>query len=385
MDSLMPRCLWLSVVVLPLASLLAEPPVNSVVQSLKPFVDDQVLAGAVALVADNEKVLDVGTIGWADISQKKPMRADTVFWIASMTKAITAAAVMTLVDEGLIKMDHPLTQYLPEFREQRVIVELDEAHTLLKPPVKPITLQDLLCHTSGLPFKSALEQPTLDALPLSVAVASHAAAPLIYQPDAKYQYSNAGINTAGRVLEIVLGQSYEAALDERILKPLGMKDTTFWPNDEQVSRLALSYRPTEDKSGLESFPISQLQYPLQDKGRYPMPGGGLFSTAADVARFCQMLLNQGLHEGKRILSKEAVKAMTQRQTPTDLKESYGYGLQVQADSYGHGGAHATNMKVHVTDGLVSVFLVQHAGWRNESGKQILPTFEKAALSRFGKK
>jgi CubicO group peptidase (beta-lactamase class C family) len=360
MDSLMPRCLWLSVVVLPLASLLAEPPVNSVVQSLKPFVDDQVLAGAVALVADNEKVLDVGTIGWADISQKKPMRADTVFWIASMTKAITAAAVMTLVDEGRIKMDHPLTQYLPEFREQRVIVELDEAHTLLKPPVKPITLQDLLCHTSGLPFKSALEQPTLDALPLSVAVASHAAAPLIYQPDAKYQYSNAGINTAGRVLEIVLGQSYEAALDERILKPLGMKDTTFWPNDEQVSRLALSYRPTEDKSGLESFPISQLQYPLQDKGRYPMPGGGLLSTAADVARFCQMLLNQGLHEGKRILSSEAVKAMTQRQTPTDLKESYGYGLQVQADSYGHGGAHATNMKVHVTDGLVTVFLANIA-------------------------
>jgi CubicO group peptidase (beta-lactamase class C family) len=221
-------------------------------------------------------------------------------------------------------------------------------------------------------------------VPLRVAVLSHASAPLNHQPDSKYQYSNAGINTAGRITEVLSGKSYEDFLDERILKPLGMVDTTFWPNDEQVGRLALSYKPTADKSDIEATPIGQLHYPLQDRARQPMPGGGLFSTARDVAKFCQMLLNGGTYQGKRVLSEAAVSAMTSRQTPAELKESYGFGLQVQPESYGHGGAHSTNMTINTKHGLVLVLMVQHAGWRNDSGKQVLPTFQQAALTAFGK-
>jgi CubicO group peptidase (beta-lactamase class C family) len=223
-------------------------------------------------------------------------------------------------------------------------------------------------------------------VPLRVAVLSHAAAPLIFQPDSKYVYSNAGINTAGRIAEVLSGMSFEQFLDARLLNPLGMTDTTFWPSDDQVARLALSYKPKADKSGIEPAPIGQLTYPLQDRARQPMPGGGLFSTARDVARFCQMLLNRGTLAGKRVLSENAVSAMTARQTPPDMKESYGFGLQVHADDYGHGGAHATNMTVNTKHGLVLVFLVQHTGgWRDDSGKKILPAFQEAAINAFGKK
>jgi CubicO group peptidase (beta-lactamase class C family) len=363
----------------------AEAPRSTIAAALQPFVDDHVLAGAVTIVADKEKVLDLTTVGWANIAGKKPMQADSVMWIASMSKAITGAAVMALVDDGKLSPEDPVKKFIPEFSSQRVISEQDDAHTLLVPAAKAITVQDTLCHTAGLPFKSGIEQPTLDMVPLRVAVLSHASAPLIHQPDSKYQYSNAGINTAGHVIEIVSGQSFEDFLDQRILKPLGMKDTSFWPTDEQVSRLALSYKANANKTDLEATPIVQLHYPLQDRQRQPMPGGGLFSTAADVTAFCQMLLNKGSHKGQRILSEKAVETMTSRQTPAELKESYGFGLQVQQDGYGHGGAHSTNMTVNTKEGLVMILMVQHAGWRNDSGKQVLPTFQKAALAEFGKR
>ena len=357
---------------------------GTLAQTLQPFVDARVLAGAVTLVADKDQILDITTVGWADVERKKPMREDTTFWIASMSKAMTAAAVMTLVDEGKLSPDDPVAKHLPEFKEQRVIAENDAKHTLLVPPATAMTVQDTLCHTSGLPFKSAIEQPVLDMVPLRVAVLSHAAAPLIYQPDGRYVYSNAGINTAGRIAEVLSGMSFEQFLDERLLRPLGMTDTTFWPGDDQVARLALSYKPSADKSGIEPVPISQLTYPLQNRARQPMPGGGLFSTARDVARFCQMLLNRGRFGGRRVLSEKAVATMTSRQTPPELKESYGFGLQVRPGEFGHGGAHATNMTVNTSRGLVLVFLVQHTGgWRDDSGKKILPAFQEAAIKAFG--
>jgi CubicO group peptidase (beta-lactamase class C family) len=164
-----------------------------------------------------------------------------------------------------------------------------------------------------------------------------------------------------------------------------MKDTTFWPNAEQISRLAKSYKGNKDKSDIEETPVGQLFYPLDDHlRREPMPAGGLFSTAADVARFGQMLLGHGEFEGKRLLSEAAVKTMTSRQTPAALKESYGFGFAVNGPTYGHGGAYSTNLSVDSQMGLVLVFMVQNAGWRNDDGKKILPAFTKAAVDTFGK-
>lgn len=352
---------------------------------LQPFVDSRLIAGAVTLVASRDQVLDLSTVGFADVAAKKAMTKDALFWIASMSKPITAAALMILVDEGKVKVDNPVEKYLPEFQGQMVIAEKDESHVLLKKPAHPIRVRDILSHTSGLAPRSPIETPALDLFPLATRVRSYAALPLLHEPESKYLYSNEGINTAGRIIEVVSGMKYEDFLDGRLFQPLGMKDTTFWPNAAQIARLAKSYKANNDKSDIEETRISQLSYPLDDRvSRQPMPGGGLFSTATDMARFGQMLLRGGEFDGQRILSETAVKTMTSRQTPAALKESYGFGFAVNGATFGHGGAYNTNLSVDSQLGLVLVFMVQNGGWRNDDGKKIQPVFTKAAVEIFGK-
>jgi CubicO group peptidase (beta-lactamase class C family) len=354
-----------------------------VADSLKPFVDNHSLAGAVVLVADRNQVLALEAIGYADVSAGQKMLTDALFWIASMSKPITAALLMMFVDDGKVKLDDPVQKYLPEFREQWLSVYKDKDVQVLKKPKQPITVRQILSHTSGMPFASAMEQPTLDLLPLRDAVRSYALTPLLFEPGSKYQYSNAGINTAGRIIEVVSGKPYEEVLQKRLFEPLGMKDTTFWPNAKQLGRLAKSYRPNKAGNDLEEIRIGQLQYPLSDRKRQPMPAGGLFSTAEDVGRFCQMMLNRGVFQGKRILSEAAVKEMTSKQTGEGIKIGYGLGWSTGGDGFGHGGAYATNMTVDSKRGLITVFLVQHAGFPGNGG-QSHGAFEKAARERFGK-
>jgi CubicO group peptidase (beta-lactamase class C family) len=286
-----------------------------------------------------------------------------------------------LVDDGKVKLDDPVDHYLPEFKDVWLVMEQDKTRLLLGKPKHPITIRNLLSHTSGMPFKSALEEPTLDRLPLAVAVRSYAMTPLQFEPGSKFLYSNAGINTAGRVIEVVSGIPYEEFLQRRLFGPLGMKDTTFRPSDEQLARLAKAYRPGANKTGLEETPITQLAYPLSDRKRQPMPAGGLFSTAQDVGRFCRMILGGGVFEAKRYLSAEAVAEMTRKQTGA-LKEGYGLGWSVGGGTYGHGGAYATSMTIDPARGLIAVFLVQHAGFPGDGGKS-QAAFLSAALERFG--
>jgi len=360
----------------------AAEPAKTMASAVQPFVDHHTLAGAVMLVASKDKVLGLEAAGWSDIAARKAMKTDALFWIASQSKAMTAAALMMLADEGKVNLGDPVEQYLPEFKGQMLVVELDAEHILLRKPAHPITVREILSHTSGLPFSSPMEQPTLDGLPLRDAVRSYAMGPLQFPPGSKYQYSNAGINTAGRIIEVVSGMPYERFLEERLLKPLGMKDTTFWPSASQVKRLAKSYKPNSDKTGLEETTISQLQYPLSNRAhRYPMPAGGLFSTAADTARFCQMILSGGVREGKRILSEEAIKQLTSRQTPPEIQDSYGLGLAVGPDWCGHGGAFATNMKIDRGRGLVFVWMVQHNGFPGNGGAS-QEAFNQAAVAAF---
>ena len=356
----------------------AEPGVSI---ALQPFVESGSLAGAVTVVANKDKVLSLETVGFMDVGAKQAMKTDSLFWIASMSKPITGTALMLLVDEGQVKLDDPIEKYLPEFKELQVTVANSAE---LKKPSRLVTVRDVMSHTSGMPFKSAKEQPTLDGLSLKVAVLSYAATPLQSEPGAKYQYSNAGINTGARIIEVVSGMSYEDFMDQRLFKPLGMKDTTFWPNEEQVTRLAKPYKPSTDKTKLEETTISQLIYPLSNRhNRYPMPAGGLFSTASDVATFCRMLLNGGELNGKRYLSEAAIKTMTSKQTGDAVKDGYGIGWSTNGMTFGHGGALATNMTIDPQRGLITVFLVQHAGFPGEGGKSH-GAFVKAANEAFGK-
>ncbi len=176
---------------------------------------------------------------------------------------------------------------------------------------------------------------------------------------------------------------YEKFMDKRLFEPLGMKDTTFWPSEDQLKRLAKSYKPNEDKNGLVEVKIGQLKYPLNDRTRQPMPAGGLFSTATDVGRFCQMVLNGGKFNGKRYISEDAVKQMATTQIGDPAKGGYGLGWSTHGNGvFGHGGAQATNMTIDPQHGLITVFMVQHAGFPKD-GNKAHGAFQKAALQRYG--
>lgn len=345
--------------------------------AVQPFVDRHELAGAVTMVAAKDSILDVEAFGYADIAAGREMTPDALFWIASMSKPITATAVMMLVDEGKLSLDDPIEKYLPEFKGLMVVSEQDDEHTLLRRPSQLPTVRHVLSHTSGMRFSSPLEVPTLDRLELRDSVRSHALQPLQWEPGSRYQYSNAGINTAARIIEVVTGQSYADFMQQRLFDPLIMPDTTFWPSEEQVARLAKSYKPNADKTDLEETTISQLTYPLTDRARTPMPAGGLFSTAADLTRFCQMILNDGELDGVRYLSSESVHAMTNRQTGEGIKEDYGLGWSTGGGTFGHGGAMATNMTIDPARDLITIWMVQHAGFPG-NGNQAQGAFRQAA-------
>jgi len=360
----------------------AESP-QTLAAAVQPFVNNHTLAGAVMLVASSNQTLSLQAVGYMDIARQRPMRTDALFWIASQSKPITAAALMMLVDEGKVNVDDPVEKYLPEFKGQWMTEEKDADHLLLKRPAHPITVRNVLSHTSGLPFSSPIEKPTLDLLPLAARVRSYAMLPLDFEPDGKYSYSNAGINTAARIIEVVSGMPYEQFMEQRLFKPLKMKDTTFWPTAKQVQRLAKSYKANAAKNGLEETPVTQLRYPLTDRSREPMPAGGLFSTASDVARFCQMILNGGTLDDKRYLSESAVKQMTSKQTPDAVKEKYGFGWSTADGEFGHGGAYATNMTIDPQHGLIFIWMVQHASFPGDGAKS-RDAFMQAARAAFAK-
>jgi CubicO group peptidase (beta-lactamase class C family) len=371
---------------------------QSVSSSLQPFVDRHVLAGAVTLVASPEKVLSLEAVGFADIAAHKPMKTDALFWIASQSKPMTATALMMLVDEGKVALNDAVEKYLPEFKGQMLAVEKDQDHVLLNKPTRPITVRDVLSHTSGLPFMSRAEHK-IDTYPLQVSVMSYAMTPLNNQPGAHYDYSNAGINTAGRIIEVVSGMPYEKFMEQRLFKPLGMKDTTFRPTESQIKRVAKSYKPNATKDGLEETLIDQLTYPLSNRQRGVCPAGGYFSTASDLSLFCRMILNGGTLDGKKYLSAASVREMTSTQTgrlqDKDNGES-GYGLgwsttrktPLNPDvavpgGCGHGGAYATHFWIDPGQRLITIFMVQHAGYPGTEGGNIQPAFAKAALEKFG--
>ena len=356
---------------------------------LQPFVDDGSMAGAVMLVGSKDKILDLEAVGYSDLTAKKPMTTNDFFWIASMSKAMTASLVMMLVDEGKANVDDPVEKYLPEFKGQMVVDPKDPTHTP-HAPSHPITIREILSHTSGIPFRPPGEKGPLDNRRLADEVALYARNPLIFDPGTQYVYSNAGIGTGARIVEVVSGEPYEKFMQERLFAPLGMIDTTFWPTDEQVSRLAKSYDGPATAPGqpvdphapkLTEISLTQLTYPLTDHTRrFPMPAGGLFSTATDVSKFCQMFLNDGTYEGRQILSPAAVQLMTTKETGLQVKVGYGFGWSLDGKGgFSHGGAYKTYMGVEPERGIVMVFLVQQGShWGTERGKDILHTFVQAA-------
>ena len=354
--------------------------------AMQECIAKQEVPGVVTLVATRDQVLHVEAAGLADIAAKTPMRTNSICWIASMTKPITATAVLMLQDEGKLSVDDPVARYLPELGD------------LKAPGGKPakLTLRHLLTHTSGMP-EAAVEQYRT-AHSLADLIPFYAGKPLKFEPGSKWQYCQSGINSLGRIVEVVSGQSFPDFLQKRLFDSLGMKDTTFYLSSKQLPRLAKSYRRTE--AALQEEPIGFLAgHPPTDRHRYPAPNGGLFSTAPDYAKFCQMILNQGTLDGKRYLKPESVRLMTSIQTG-DLKTGFtdgnGWGLgwcvvrqpqgvtaMLSAGTCGHGGAYGTQAWIDPVKQVIYILMVQRSNFPNADASEVRRAFQSAAAGALG--
>ncbi len=354
-------------------------PINSYLERL---ATNHTFAGSVTLVADKDRITYLKAVGLSDLASHAPMTPDAMFWIASTSKPMTVTAFMMLVDEGKVGLDDPVEKYLPEFKGQMVKTPQGPVAA-----THPIRVREILSHTSGLPFHSAAQPGALDTLPLPEQVRSFAAEPLIFQPGTDYKYSNEGINTAARILEVITGMPYEQFMQQRLFGPLGMKDTTFWPDAAQVRRIAKTYKLDAKTKELVEVPISQLTYPLDDRQhRFPMPAGGLFSTATDVSKFCQMILNGGTLGGKRYVSTAALHEMTRQQNGGMGNASYGLGWSIQPGGFGHGGAFKNAMEIAPEKDRILIFMVQQDGpWGTPDGDAIVSTLQRLANSVAGGK
>ncbi len=377
-----------------------EAPPPSIAPALQRFVDDHTISGAVTLVVGKEGIKSLEAVGCSDLKTQAPMAKDAMFWIASMTKPMTSMALMMLMEEGKLGIDDPVEKHLPEFKGQMLTVEKTADHVLLKKPSRPITIKDLLTHSSGLISKSPLDDVTLDGNSLHDVVLSYALSPLQFDPGSKWSYCNPGINTLGRLIEVAGGKPYAEFMQERLLTPLGMKDTTFWPDEAQVRRIAKSYKPNADKTGLEETTITHLNSNLSDRKRMPMPAGGLFSCAADLAKVYAMVLNGGTLDGHRYLKEETLKLMETSQLG-DMKVSFADGMHMglgfhivnqpmgvtealSPGSFGHGGAYGTQAWLDPVRGLGIVLLIQRAGLPNSDQSEMRAVLQKTAVERFGK-
>ena len=236
-------------------------------EQMQPFIDKNEVAGAVTLVGSSDGVVSLEAVGRRDVEKDLPMRSDTLFRIASMTKPITAIGIMMLVDEGKLAVDDPVEKHLPEFRGQMLVAEQSgDTITLKKPSPSPITLRDLLTHTSGLPGSPPPGLAELYAKrnhSLAEAVMAYSQRPLNFEPGSKWAYCNVGIDTLGRVIEVASGQPYETFLKERLFDPLGMADTSFYPSPAQLERTALTYNVKDGKLEASASPLigAQLRVP----------------------------------------------------------------------------------------------------------------------------
>jgi len=337
---------------------------------MKAFVDKGTVAGIVTLVARHGEVAQLEAVGWQDADARKPLRTDTIFQIMSMTKPVVGVAIMMLAEEGRLSLGDPVEKHLPDFRGQWMIESRDgDKARALKKPARPITVRDLMTHTSGMPGSAPVPNWQYRTLSESVSISSQQ--PLEFEPGTKWLYSNSGINTLGRIIEVLADKPFEQFVEERIFQPLGMKDSHFYPPAEKHERISMVYRLEEGK-------IKRAEVDLYRKGyKNPSPAGGMFSTAADMAAFYQMMLNGGSLNGKKLLSKSGVEVMTVNHTGTMtaghgpglgfgltwnvVRESLGTLSLLSEGTFMHGGAFGTHGWVDPKKNMVGVFMIQRTG------------------------
>jgi len=351
---------------------------------MEQYVKDGRLAGSVTLVARDGRVVALEAVGMRDRESASPMQPDSIFRIASQSKAIVSVAVLMLMDEGRLLLSDPLHKYFPEFRELQVAVPREDGGYDLVKANRPVTLRDLLTHTSGISYgygPAAVEwrQAGIQGWyfadrdePIAATVARMGALPLDAQPGERWVYGF-GTDILGAVVEKASGQPLDRFLHTRIFEPLGMVDTQFYLPVEKAGRLAAVYAVND--GGLERAPDTggpMGQGAYVDGPRKSLSGGaGLTSTAMDYARFLQMLLNGGELDGRRLLSRKTVELMTANHVGDRYEPGRGFGLGVSVlldlgargepgsvGEFGWGGAYHSTYWVDPEEKLVVVHLTQ---------------------------
>jgi CubicO group peptidase (beta-lactamase class C family) len=351
-------------------------------------IDDGNFAGAVTLVARRGRIVHFEAHGMMDLAAKKPMEKNAIFRIMSMTKPIVGVSVLMLMEEGKIRLNDPISNFIPQLKNLKVAVPLPDAPASPFAPPSPaakeprfytmpadreVTIRDLMTHTSGMvsgPISMSQNAKVIYQKGETLAdyIPRLGSVPLEFQPGTKWAYSaQAGIDTLVRIVEIVSGQPFDQFLKRRVFEPLEMKDTCFYPNEAATSRIATLYRKTPQ--GLQ-----KQDDPAFMNGTYLSGGGGLFSTAEDYLRFGQMLSNGGELDGHRILGRRTVEMMASVHIPDTLpgrSPGEGYGLTVRVinnpgaagtalsnGSFGWSGAFGTHFWVDPKEKIVAVMMTQ---------------------------
>jgi CubicO group peptidase (beta-lactamase class C family) len=386
----------------PAASTVSAERLGRLRAQLQRYVDDGRLAGAVVRIQKNGKLVYSEAVGWRDKEARDPMRADTIFRVASQTKALTSVAAMMLMEEGKLLLDDPVGKHLPECKKTTVAVAAPTGGYEIVPAKRPITIRDLMTHTAGISYGSGpAEKAWRDAglfgwyfadrsEPVSTFVARMASLPMAAQPGEKFVY---GYNTdiLGVIVEKLSGQSLQAFLDERLIGPLGMKDTSFYLPREKAGRLAVVYDGAQ--GGIKRAPDARDwsggghfgQGHYLDGPRVAYAGGaGLLSTAADYSRFLEMMRRGGELDGRRYLSRKSVELMVSNHIAgIEYSPGMGFGLgfSIRTDlgaagqpgsegEFGWGGAYHSQYWADPREGLTVSYMTQllPAGDIDDHGK-----------------
>lgn len=361
---------------------MSTPRLERVHDAMMRHVEAGEISGAVTLVARRGRIVHLQAHGLMDLESKRPMEKDAIFRLASMTKPITGAAVMMMVEEGKIRLSDPISRFLPEFKEMKVSVQLpgstmDKPKYYTVPAEREITVLDCLTHRSGIVSWQALSNRLAPRREpgdtLATYVPKLAAVPLDFQPGSQWSYSGgAAPDVLGRIVEIVSGQSFDQFLRTRLFEPLGMKDTFFFPPQDRRSRLVTLYRKGE--KGLERTP-NQDGFSTPN---YFSAGGGLMSTAEDYVQFAQMLLNGGTLNGKRFLSPRTVELMASNHVGdmfngklgrpargmgygllvAVIQDHVAAGLDVSNGAFGWDGAFGVETWIDPKEQVVEIVLIQ---------------------------
>ena len=350
-------------------------------EAVMPFIESGEIPGIINVFSKGN-VQEPTCAGWADVDKKIPMSMDRMFMQCSQTKGFCGVTVAMLIEEGKISLDDPVAKYLPEFKELKVKVKGKKRTVAAK---NVLTVRMVMNHTGGFPFDTPTKlKKGLNRVSMRETAKEAASLPLLFEPGTQTRYSNTGIDIGAAIVEVVTGQPWDLFLKERVLDKLGMKDSTFNPTDEQLSRAISLYNIKEGEKA--QFRLFHPYFPLPHNGSpiHPFAGGGLWTTATDQLKFYRMLMNLGVGDnGVRILKEETVKSLLATSTRPEKLGKYSLGLQAdfKNGTMGHGGAFGTSATVNWKNKTLILKVVQVRG----KNKALNASLKKAADKFFLKK